>query len=1157
MKNHAYIVAMLFASLLFSKTLNAQDIVDPSTMNNKIMAGYQGWFGAPGDGSGYSWIHWSGGATPNPDNISFDMWPDLREYDADELFETDFVYSDLTNAGLFSSYTAKTVDRHVKWMKDYGIDGVFVQRFISSALSRTDQRDTVLQNVRHASETHGRVFANMYDMSGGTTTVVEDLKNDWMHLVDDLKITESPNYLHHNGRPVLSLWGINVGNTKENLTAPMAADMVQWFTEDAPEKYLVTLKGGVNDDWRTQDPEWQRVYEKLDVISPWAVGRYGDISGADIFRRDKIEPDLATAQSMNIDYIPVIFPGFSWVNLKGEKFNHIKRNGGTFFWRQMFNAIDAGCNMVYIAMYDEVDEGTAIFKTTENASQNPTKGQFVTLDIDGYKLPSDWYLRLTGEGTKMLRQEIDLTSTIPIVPFPDNAEFTSQVVPTVMGPGATSSVSLVMENRGTTDWTSSDNFRLGYTVAPGSAIWGTDEVNLNTDETIVPGESKTFTFDITAPGDEGVYKFQWSMIRDSVGLFGDLSHMRLINVGSSVDFLDDCDALTDWDPSANLTLNNTDQKQGTHCIEFSGGIDDTIEFQKVFADPYNSGIAAYDAILQFWYYTSDASLIGTDIQVQIGSGGTPDTDAYSWTLTGVSTGWNLVTLKIREANIHGVPELNAINWVNITNSKIGEVTTRIDEIQVFDMNAGAAKYELIVNSGTGDGNFIENEIINISADEAPPAQQFIGWIIDSGDPLIEDINAENTLLKMSAGNVEVTAQYKVLGIFLDDCDLLKDWGSSGQISLNTTDQKEGLGCIEFTGSATDEYKKIFSTPYNSGASVESGKLRFWYYVSDTSQMAGSNQVEIGSAGRADQNEYNWDIGELLPGWNFISLEFSEASITEGEPDLSAINWFRLYHHKSGVVTTRIDAIEIVDPNAGERYPLTVYKGSGDGNYYSGIEITITAEAAPEGMMFDDWEINSGSPEIANANSATTILTMPSNAAIVTATFTEIQPYTLTVKNGAGSGTYLPGVTFYISANTAPVDQLFDKWVIESGSPIIANVNSPLTTLTTTAGDAVIAATYKNGPVSVGNATKFEHAIGIYPNPANTEITVDLTVEKPTELNISIFDLRGREVGKGVNDMNLITGNHILTIPLSGIEAGTYLMKINTNKRVYTELVVIH
>ena len=120
--------------------------------------------------------------------------------------------------------------------------------------------------------------------------------------------------------------------------------------------------------------------------------------------------------------MPVVFPGFSRWNLKGEKFNHIKRNGGRFFWHQFYNAIDAGCNMVYVAMFDEVDEGTAIYKVAENDSQTPTTGRFVTLDEDGEILPSDGYLRLTGEATKMLRHQIGLTSTIPLDPQETGSE---------------------------------------------------------------------------------------------------------------------------------------------------------------------------------------------------------------------------------------------------------------------------------------------------------------------------------------------------------------------------------------------------------------------------------------------------------------------------------------------------------------------------------------------------------------------------------------------------------------------------------------------------------------------------------------------------------------------------------------------------------------
>ena len=100
-----------------------------------------------------------------------------------------------------------------------------------------------------------------------------------------------------------------------------------------------------------------------------------------------------------------------------------------------------------------------------------TTGRFVTLDIDGNILPGDWYLRLSGEGTKMLRGEIDMTSVIPIVPFPDNAAFISQEVPTVMGPGTTRSVSLIFENRRITNWTAADSYSLVYAVTSRQGYW--------------------------------------------------------------------------------------------------------------------------------------------------------------------------------------------------------------------------------------------------------------------------------------------------------------------------------------------------------------------------------------------------------------------------------------------------------------------------------------------------------------------------------------------------------------------------------------------------------------------------------------------------------------------------------------------------------------
>jgi hypothetical protein len=145
-------------------------------------------------------------------------------------------------------------------------------------------------------------------------------------------------------------------------------------------------------------------------------GRDDSLSGADDFRQNQIAPDLVEARSHGMDYMPVLFPGFSWANLNQGPFNQIPRNGGAFFWRQAYNAIAAGCTMLYGAMFDEVDEGTAMFKLAPTPNQLPVEGNFVPLNIDGYTLPSDWYLRLAGEATKTLRGLMPLSSAMPITP---------------------------------------------------------------------------------------------------------------------------------------------------------------------------------------------------------------------------------------------------------------------------------------------------------------------------------------------------------------------------------------------------------------------------------------------------------------------------------------------------------------------------------------------------------------------------------------------------------------------------------------------------------------------------------------------------------------------------------------------------------------------
>jgi hypothetical protein len=102
--------------------------------------------------------------------------------------------------------------------------------------------------------------------------------------------------------------------------------------------------------------------------------------------------------------MPVVFPGFSWHNMnRTAAFNPIPRHGGHFFWRQVERALRARSTMLYGAMFDEVDEGTAMFKVAASRSEAPVERPVVTMDADGTPLPSDWYLRLAREAQRRLR----------------------------------------------------------------------------------------------------------------------------------------------------------------------------------------------------------------------------------------------------------------------------------------------------------------------------------------------------------------------------------------------------------------------------------------------------------------------------------------------------------------------------------------------------------------------------------------------------------------------------------------------------------------------------------------------------------------------------------------------------------------------------------
>ena len=372
-----------------------------------VMAGYQGWFNAAGDGANRGWHHYHAGGELEPGNCKFDLWPDVSEYK--KTYPTPFTHADGRTAYLFSSYDASTTDLHFKWMQQYGIDGAFVQRFVTNLRSplHLHANNTVLSHALEASRKYNRAIAVMYDLSGMNDSTDADLViADWKNLVDSLKLTsrgDGQTYLYHRGRPLVAVWGAGF-NDHRAYTARSVGRILDFLQHD-PVYGGCSILLGVPTFWRDQgndadkDPRWMELFKKVDIIQPWMVGRYHEDTYPPF--RDRIKDDIAWCMANGIDYVPVVFPGFSWHNMNAKSpQNQIPRDKGRFFWEQLTGAMQAGAQMLYIAMFDEIDEGTAIFKISPDPPVG--KSSFVPLDPG---IPSDYYLNLAGYAGRMLRRQ--------------------------------------------------------------------------------------------------------------------------------------------------------------------------------------------------------------------------------------------------------------------------------------------------------------------------------------------------------------------------------------------------------------------------------------------------------------------------------------------------------------------------------------------------------------------------------------------------------------------------------------------------------------------------------------------------------------------------------------------------------------------------------
>ncbi|MCL2488100.1 MAG: hypothetical protein FWE80_05385 [Oscillospiraceae bacterium] len=371
-----------------------------NTILGKTVTGFQVWFG-----TWHNWFNW------RPDSLNMDVWPDTADYPETSLLPSNFgTLGSGEPARLFHSKDPDVLDVHFRWMEENNIDGAAVQRFYGYGNPNKMASSAYLEDLAGAAEAHGRSYYMMYDMSGQPANsdwkvnqVVEYTKLDFINNIEGRGFCSGPMYAHAGGKPVVCLWGLSSGDTNFT-TYFIAYELTRWFTERG---YYVII-GTPENDFRNVTDEWFEIYTMCGMISPWNVGRYG-VNNAYSSMTDRCRRDLEWCSRYGIEYQPTMLVGSAWTNMKHHEwngnysYNDNPRNQGQFLWNQARAALEQGAKNLYIAMFDEYDESTAIMKAGSDYFDIPVgKQYFLTLSADGYWIEQDFYLRAVGDANRLL-----------------------------------------------------------------------------------------------------------------------------------------------------------------------------------------------------------------------------------------------------------------------------------------------------------------------------------------------------------------------------------------------------------------------------------------------------------------------------------------------------------------------------------------------------------------------------------------------------------------------------------------------------------------------------------------------------------------------------------------------------------------------------------
>jgi hypothetical protein len=382
-------------------------------------------------------------------------------------------------------------------------------------------------------------------------------------------------------------------------------------------------------------------------------------------------------------------------------------------------------------------------------------------------------------------------------------------------------------------------------------------------------------------------------------------------------------------------------------------------------------------------------------------------------------------------------------------------------------------YTVTVVNGAGSGEYVSGDKVTIEAAEQE-GKTFVRWTTDDPDVQFGDSSSQMTSFRMPGHEVTVTAEYQAatFEVTIDNGggDVVTEIHTQGEVvTLTASDRSDEnlefaswIGTAQIAGVETeltfDDASSAATSFVMPGGPVSVtavySEIVTLYHVTVANGTINGSQTEIDCE---EGTEITLTADPSAAGQAFSYWEVSDGTVDLGD----------LIYSASVTVTVSQD-MDFRAVYEGVEYSVTV--NSGSSNYESctmGTKVTISADDAPTGMVFDYWYVDSENTALDDSSSSKTTFIMPEGNVTVSAHYRKVQ-YQLSVENGSSEAQYYyAGDQVTISSDYPASGREFDAWVAVSGNVTFADSSRWKTTFTMPASNVVVKASYKDGP-SVNN-----------------------------------------------------------------------------------------